>query len=383
MATTRVGISGWRYDPWRGTFYPKDLPQRAELEYASARLPVIEINGSFYSLQRPQSYAAWYADTPADFMFTVKGPRYITHMKRLRDVEAPLANFLASGVFNLKDKLGPILWQFPPNFKYDHERFATFLELLPHDTDAAAKVARKRDTWMKDRSQLKTDTHRVMRHAIEIRHESFLDPSFVDLLRKYNVALVIAETARRWPMTQDITADFVYMRLHGDKELYRSGYSDKSLDRWATRIRAWQKGSEPADAEKISTKKPPTNEPRDVYCFFDNTDVKLRAPFDAQTLMQKLGIPLRAAPVRNTPPGKAPARTAAARVAPVRAARRRKHPPRKKAPRALPTPTQRGRTRLAESAATPRKVASKKRTASPRGASPRPVRPRLVRPRTR
>lgn len=299
MATTRIGISGWRYAPWRGTFYPKDLPQRAELEYASTHLPVIEINGSFYSLQRPQSYASWYAETPDDFMFTVKGPRYITHMKRLRDVEMPLANFLASGVFNLKDKLGPILWQFPPNFKYERERFEGFLKLLPHDTDEAAVVARKRDSWLKNRSQLKIDANRRMRHAVEIRHESFLDPTFVELLRTYSVALVVAETARRWPMTQDITADFVYMRLHGDKELYRSGYSDKSLDRWATRIRAWQKGSEPPDAQKISPKKPPTRKARDVFCFFDNTDVKLRAPFDAQTLMKKLRLPLPAAPKKR------------------------------------------------------------------------------------
>jgi uncharacterized protein YecE (DUF72 family) len=302
MATTRIGISGWRYDPWRGTFYPKDLPQRAELRYASTHLPVIEINGSFYSLQRPESYASWYADTPADFMFTVKGPRYITHIRRLRDVETPVANFLASGLFNLKEKLGPILWQFAPNFKFDPERFEAFLKLLPHDTKEAAAVARKHDDWMAKRVQLKVDAERPMRHAVEIRNETFLTPAFVDMLRKYDVALVIAETARKWPMTQDITADFVYMRLHGDKELYKSGYSDKSLDRWAKRISAWQKGSEPADAEKISPKKPPTTAPRDVFCFFDNTDVKLRAPFDAQTLMDKLGIPKREVPAQWAQP---------------------------------------------------------------------------------
>jgi uncharacterized protein YecE (DUF72 family) len=299
MATTRtrIGISGWRYEPWRGTFYPKDLPQRAELEYASAHLPVIEINGSFYSLQRPESYASWYEDTPDDFMFSVKGPRFITHMKRLKEVEAPLANFLASGVFNLKEKLGPILWQFPPNFSFKPERFEAFLKLLPHDTEQAAAIARDHEDRMKGRAQLNIDAQRPMRHAVEIRHESFLDPAFVDMLRKYNVALVIAETARKWPMTHDITADFVYMRLHGDKEIYKSGYSDQSLDRWAKRISAWQKGSEPADAEKISPKKPPTKSPRDVFCFFDNTDVKLRAPFDAQTLMAKLGIPKRDVPM--------------------------------------------------------------------------------------
>jgi uncharacterized protein YecE (DUF72 family) len=291
MASIRIGISGWRYTPWRGVFYPQDLPQRAELHYASRILSTIEINGSFYSLQRPESYARWFADTPDDFMFTVKGPRYITHMRRLREVEEPLANFLASGLFNLGAKLGPILWQFPPNFKYECARMQAFLALLPQDTDAARAIARKRSTaFMKGRTRLATGASRALRHAIEIRHESFLEASFVDLLRAHNVALVIAETARRWPMAQDITADFVYMRLHGDQQLYRSGYQDKALTRWARRIRAWHRGAEPADAHRIVDQKAPRAKARDVYCFFDNTDVKLRAPRDAQTLMKKLGV---------------------------------------------------------------------------------------------
>jgi uncharacterized protein YecE (DUF72 family) len=289
MTSIRIGISGWRYAPWRGVFYPKDLPQRLELHYASRVLNTIEINGSFYSLQRPESYAKWYADTPDDFVFTAKGPRYITHMRRLRGVEEPLANFLTSGLFNLRDKLGPILWQFPPNFKYDRARMESFFDLLPHDTDAARAIARKRSAWMKGRTCVATGEKRALRHAIEIRHESFLDTSFVDLLRDHNVALVIAETARRWPMAHDITADFVYMRLHGDKDLYQSGYQDRALTRWARRIRAWHRGAEPADAKKISTKRAPKAQSRDVYCFFDNTDVKLRAPRDAQTLMRNLG----------------------------------------------------------------------------------------------
>jgi uncharacterized protein YecE (DUF72 family) len=289
MASIRIGISGWRYKPWRGRFYPKKLPQRDELRYAAGILSVIEINGSFYSLQRPSSYARWYAETPKGFVFTVKGARYITHMLRLKNVEAPLANFFASGLFNLREKLGSILWQFPPNFKYDHDRLAHFFGLLPRNTKAAVALARRRDAFMKGRTRLATDANRTLRHAIEIRHESFLDARFVELLRDHGVALVIAETARRWPMTQDITADFVYMRLHGDKQLYKSGYSDRSLDRWARRIAAWHRGSEPVDAQEISRKKPPTRKPRDVYCFFDNTDVKLRAPFDAQTLARKLG----------------------------------------------------------------------------------------------
>jgi uncharacterized protein YecE (DUF72 family) len=289
-ARIRIGISGWRYKPWRGTFYPKDLPQRLELEYASKILPIIELNGSFYSLQRPENYSAWYEQTPAKFVFSVKGPRYITHMRRLKEVEKPLANFFASGLFNLREKLGPLLWQFPPNFKYDRERMRSFFALLPKDTAAAAALARKRDAFMKGRVRLAVDANRPLRYAVEIRNDSFLDESFVALAREYNVAVVIAETARLWPMIQDITADFIYMRLHGDKEIYRSGYSDKSLRQWAVRIAAWHRGGEPADARKIVPSLKPPKRRRDVYCFFDNTDVKLRAPFDAQTLATLLRV---------------------------------------------------------------------------------------------
>jgi uncharacterized protein YecE (DUF72 family) len=296
VAAIRIGVSGWRYTPWRGVFYPSRMPQRLELWYASRVLPTIEINGSFYSLQRPEYFAQWYRETPDDFVFAVKGPRFITHMKRLRDVETPLANFFASGVFNLREKLGPILWQFPPNFRYDHDRLARFLELLPHDLQAAQRLARRRDFRLKGRARLAIDSNRTVRHAMEIRHESFLDPRFIELLRQHRVALVVAETAKLFPLTFDITADFVYMRLHGDTELYRSGYSNRALTRWARRIEAWHRGSEPADAATIAKQKAPTRRPRDVFCFFDNTDVKLRAPVDAQTLMAKLQIRKRPAP---------------------------------------------------------------------------------------
>lgn len=289
-APVRIGISGWRYTPWRGVFYPKDLPQRLELHYASRILPTIEINGSFYSLQYPASYQRWHDDTPADFVFAVKGPRFITYMKKLRDVETPMANFFASGVFNLHHKLGPILWQFPPNFRYDPVKLTKFFELLPRDTEAALKLARRRDARMNGRARLTIDARIPLRYAMEIRHESFCDSSFIDLLREHSIALVIAETAKRYPMMHDITADFVYMRLHGDKTLYQSGYSDRALEKWARRIKAWQRGAEPRDAQKISKRKPPGARPRDVYCYFDNTDVKLRAPVDARTLMRKLKL---------------------------------------------------------------------------------------------
>jgi uncharacterized protein YecE (DUF72 family) len=290
MAWIRIGVSGWRYAPWRGQFYPHGLPQAHELRYAASRFPSVEINGSFYSLQRPESYARWYAETPANFVFAVKGGRYLTHFLKLRDVERPLANFLASGLFCLREKLGPILWQFPPDFRYDPARMERFLELLPRDTEAAARIARKRDARMHGRARLAPDAKRPMRHAMEIRHESFADASFIALLRAHNVALVIAETAGRFPLLEDVTADFLYLRLHGDKELYRSGYGDKALERWAARIRAWNRGSEPSDARKATARKAPPARARDVYCYFDNTDFKLRAPVDARRLMRLLDL---------------------------------------------------------------------------------------------
>jgi uncharacterized protein YecE (DUF72 family) len=284
----RIGISGWRYEPWRGVFYPAGLPQRSELEYAARHFPAIEINGSFYSLQHPDSYAKWYSETPPGFEFAVKGGRFITHMRKLRNVEEALANFFASGIFNLREKLGPILWQLPPNFKYDHTRLEAFLALLPQDARSACRLARGHSAWMKGRTCLDIDANRRVRHAIEIRHESFLEASFIKLLRAHNVALVVAETAGLWPLVHDVTADFVYIRLHGDKDLYRSGYGNAALDRWARRIRAWSVGREPADAVRVSQETTGRNSGRDVYCFFDNTDVKLRAPRDAQSLMRKL-----------------------------------------------------------------------------------------------
>jgi uncharacterized protein YecE (DUF72 family) len=290
----RIGVSGWRYAPWRGVFYPRDLPQRLELRYAATIFPTIEINGSFYSLQRPESWLQWYAETPEPFVFAVKGPRFITHMLKLRGVEQALANFLASGVLALKEKLGPILWQFPPTLRFDPGRLEAFLALLPPDTSAALKLARRRHSRMHGRSHLAIDKRRPLRHAMEIRHESFIDERFIVMLRAHNVALVIAETARKWPMPRDVSADFMYLRLHGDRELYRSGYGGTAISRWADRITAWRAGAEPTElprgAVRIAAPMPRRPTGRDVYCYFDNTDVKLRAPVDAQTLMRKLGV---------------------------------------------------------------------------------------------
>jgi uncharacterized protein YecE (DUF72 family) len=284
----RIGISGWTYAPWRGVFYPKNVAQTKELQYASRQVNSIEINGSFYSLQRPSSYQKWHEATPDDFVFAVKGGRYITHMRRLKNVREPLANFLASGILNLNQKLGPILWQLPPNFVFDASRIDAFFKLLPRDTRAAVRLASKHHNLKKDRVALKTDQNRPLRYAMEVRHESFETPEFVALLRKHNIALVIADTAGKWPFGEDITADFVYLRLHGDEELYVSGYTNSALDRWAKRIKQWSTGKQPSDAKRWSKKNPPKAKARDVFVYFDN-DVKVKSPSDAMSLAYRLG----------------------------------------------------------------------------------------------
>lgn len=289
MSDIVIGISGWRYAPWRGVFYPEDLAQDRELAYASRQFGGIELNGSFYSLQKPGYYARWYAETPPGFVFAVKGSRFITHRLRLRGVEQALANFLASGVFNLREKLGPFLWQLPPSSRFDAEALEAFFALLPRDGETAMRLARRRDARMRGRARLAIDPAQPFRHALEVRHESFVDAAFVRLLRRHGVAVVVADTAGRWPYFEDVTADFVYLRLHGDKKLYASGYSPAALNRWAARIRAWSQGGELADARKIAALAPPRRRTRDVYCFFDN-DTKVKAPFDAHGLMQRLGL---------------------------------------------------------------------------------------------
>jgi len=288
VTQTRIGISGWTYPPWRGIFYPKTVTQKRELEYASRMLNSIEINGAFYSLQRPSSYQAWYDATPADFVFSIKGPRFITHMRRLKNSETPLANFFASGVLGLKEKLGPILWQLPPNFVFEPEKFDAFFNLLPRDTEAAATLAKNHDTWMKGRTLVSTDAKRPLRYALEIRHASFENPQFIELLRRHQIALVYADTAGKWPYCEDVTSDFIYARLHGDEELYASGYSKTALDWWAARFAAWQTGKEPPDARHWSTNKACKAKQRDLFVYFDN-DVKVKAPFDAMSLADRLG----------------------------------------------------------------------------------------------
>jgi uncharacterized protein YecE (DUF72 family) len=283
----RVGLSGWRYPPWRRVFYPKRLPRRRELEYASRRFSTIEINGSFYSLQRPEYYARWHDETPDDFVFSVKGARFITHMLRLRNCDQALANFFASGIANLREKMGPLLWQLPPNFRFDREALERFFRSLPMDAGDASALARRHDEKVADRAACRFTSSRRLRHALEVRNPTFIDEAFVDLLRRYAIALVVADTAGKWPYAEDVTADFVYVRLHGDEELYVSGYGDDALDRWSGRLVGWSEGRTPAGAQLISRSPPPVRTGRDVFCYFDN-DVKVMAPRDAHALAVRI-----------------------------------------------------------------------------------------------
>jgi uncharacterized protein YecE (DUF72 family) len=222
-----------------------------------------------------------------NFIFSIKGSRFITHMKRLKNLQQAQANFWASGILRLEEKLGPILWQLPSNFQYVKETLEAFLNELPRTSADAARIARGRSDFMKGRSWIKIRESRPLRHAIEIRHESFMTEEFVNLLRRSNVALVIADTANTWPYMEDTTADFVYARLHGELELYASGYDDVALDRWATRLKKWRRGGEPADAHRHAPKACPVSG-RDVFVYFDN-DMKGFAPFNAMDLARRLG----------------------------------------------------------------------------------------------
>jgi uncharacterized protein YecE (DUF72 family) len=270
VRTCRVGISGWRYAGWRGDFYPKGLPQAQELRYAASKLTSIEINGSFYSLQRPSSYQRWHDETPDDFVFAVKGGRFITHLKRLRDVEAPLANFFASGVLALGPKLGPVLWQLPEMLTFDAAVLDAFLSQLPRTTSEAAALAERHDDRLSgDRVDTRVRVEQPIRHAVEPRSKTFATEEFYRILAEHDTGCVLADTAGRWPVLDRRTSDLRYVRLHGDKELYASGYTPEALDRWAERCRAWM-----ADGE-------------DVVVYFDN-DAKGFAPHDAEALLARL-----------------------------------------------------------------------------------------------
>ena len=278
----RTGIAGWVFAGWRkGAFYPEGLPQKQELHYASRALTTIEINATFYSHQKPESFEAWAAQTPEDFVFPIKGHQGITHIKRLKDVGPLLANFFASGPMALGARLGPFVWQLPPNMKFDAGRMEAFLKLLPHDADALAALAGQHDEKTKAPFLKTTGIGRV-RHAIEVRHESFADVAFVELMRAHNVAIVIADTDT-WP-TMDATADFIYCRLQGAPGKDR--YEAADIDRLAARCRAWRDGEPMLDGPFIgSAEKRPR--PRDVFAHFVSTD-KEHAPQNALALAGRL-----------------------------------------------------------------------------------------------
>ena len=283
----RIGISGWNYPPWRGVFYPPRWPHRRELEYAGRIFNSVELNGSFYSLQRPESFRRWYQAVPEDFVFAIKGSRFLTHMKKLRDPETALANFFASGLLALEDKLGPILWQLGPHWPLDLERIDRFLELLPRTTTEAASLARRHDERVAGRAWTRIEEERPIRYAFEPRHPSFFTPPFVSLLRRHSMALVFADTAGIFPYAEDVTADFVYLRLHGAGEIYAGGYDEPLLEQWARRIEAWTCGGQPEGARTILARGARRRASRDAYVYFDN-DAKVRAPFDARSLAERL-----------------------------------------------------------------------------------------------
>ncbi|NIL80445.1 DUF72 domain-containing protein [Rhodococcoides kroppenstedtii] len=266
MIPPRIGTSGWRYRAWRGDFYPDDLVQRRELEFLARATSSVEINGSFYSLQRPSSYARWRASVPEDYVFAVKGPRYVTHLKKLVGTETAVANFVASGLLALGPTLGPILWQLPAVSAFDAGRLATFFASLPRSTaEAAALGARHDEKLAADRVFLGVEHDAPLRHCLEARHPSFDSPEAYALLREFDVGCVVADTAGRFPMLAEVTSDVVYVRLHGDSELYTSGYSDEALAEWAVRVEAWAAGGAA------------------VYVYFDN-DARGHAPWDAVAL---------------------------------------------------------------------------------------------------
>ena len=289
MPRAYIGLSGWNYPGWRGDFYPDGLRQKDELAYAASHFRSIEVNGTFYSLKRPADFAGWREATPRDFVFAVKGSRFITHMKQLRDPRIALANVFAQGLLRREEKLGPLLWQFPERMRFDDaraERFDEFLGMLPRDTEAAAALAKEHGPQVEGRAWLETGRRRRIRHAVEVRHESFFVEPFMRLLRRHGVALVFSDAAE-WRYAEELTAGFVYIRLHGSERTYTSRYTDAQLDRLAGAIGEWLSGGEPADAARVTEMTPPARRGRDVYVYFDN-DAKVHAPRDATRLIDRL-----------------------------------------------------------------------------------------------
>jgi uncharacterized protein YecE (DUF72 family) len=259
----RVGIGGWVFKPWRGTFYPPGLPQARELEHASRALTTIEINGTFYGSQKPESFRRWADETPDDFVFSVKGPRFTTHRALLAEAGPSIERFLGSGVLELKTKLGPLLWQLPPTKAFAPDDFAAFLALLP-----------------------RTFAGRAIRHAVEVRHRSFCCGEFVALMRKFGVAIVLVDSEQHPPIA-DVTADFVYLRLQRTAEEIETGYAAADLKTWAKRARAWDAGHAPSDLTTLAPAAEDPKQGRDVFVYMIS-GAKVRAPAAAQALLAEL-----------------------------------------------------------------------------------------------
>ncbi len=283
-AVIRVGVAGWTYAPWRGVFYPGDLKREQELAHAARHFRTIEIGETFHGIQRPESFETWARQVPADFAFTVLAPRDITHVRRLRDIRIPLANFLASGLLRLGLHLGPILWRLPANLRFDPVLIGSFLKMLPRDTAHAAAIGRDHDRTLRGRPYLDTDIVRPIRHAVEVRHGSFRCQDFIDLLRAHGVALACTAGAGE-PAPMDVTSNFIYCRLRGPEGIGLDGYDTAALDLWSRRIKSWAGGEEPADAARIGGKARASK--RDVFVVFDN-DRKVRAPANALELIRRL-----------------------------------------------------------------------------------------------
>jgi len=257
-----VGIGGWTYEPWRGVFYPRSLPQARELAYAGAHLTSIEVNGTFYRTQSPATFRKWASEVPVNFVFSLKGPRYAVNRRVLREAGDSIRRFLDSGVTELGDRLGPLLWQFAPTKKFDETDFAGFLELLPNNFDG-----------------------RSLRHVVEVRHDSFKTPAFLALVRRFSIPVVFAEHDR-YPAIADITGDFIYARLQKGNEKLKAGYPPKALDGWATRANTWANGGEPKDLPRVE-KASAVKRPRDVFVYFIH-EAKLRAPAAAMALIERV-----------------------------------------------------------------------------------------------
>lgn len=285
MGKIRIGVSGWSYPEWKGVFYPDDLPDGDQLAYATRTFDTIEINGTFYSLTDPKTCRRWRKTAPRTFRFAVKGSRYITHIKRLTDAGRPLANFFASGILELGQAMGPILWQLPADFVFDPEAIDRFLAALPRDTATAAELAKDHDDRVREVSYGDGENHRI-RHVLEFRHASFETEETARMARRHGVALCSSHSGE-WPYVEEISAGFVYVRLHGPGELYASAYSDSDLDRWAERVRIWASGQEPGDSVRISGLQPPERKERDVYVYFDNT-AEGHAPDNARYLIEQI-----------------------------------------------------------------------------------------------